>query len=308
MSKLYIENTLIIGVSSRALFNLEKENQIFESGRFEEYRKYQIEKENEVLEKGTAFHLVEALLKLNSYSDERLVEVIIMSRNSPDTGLRILNSVKHYNLDITRSVFLGGESQAHYLKAFQVDLLLTRNQTDIQTAIDSKDCAVGILYDPPESYLPDQEKIKLAFDGDAVLFSDASEVIYQKEGLEQFQKNEREKENIELAEGPFAKLIKVLSRINNQIGAEKSPLKLSLITARNAPAHLRVITTLRKWGVHLDQAFFLGGISKEKILATLKPHIFFDDKKVESYSKVAPTGKVAYESDSELKKKGLGQT
>ncbi|TWC40107.1 5'-nucleotidase [Pseudomonas sp. SJZ079] len=301
------ENTLVIGVSSRALFDLEKENIVFETSTIDEYRKYQLQHEDSILEKGAAYFLVEALLKLNKYAkspDQRLVEVIIMSKNSPDTGLRIHSAIKHYNLDITRSAFSGGESLAPFLQAFDVDLLLTKHTEDVQTAIDTEQCAAATIYDPPLDYLPDEERIRFAFDADAVIFSEDSEYIYKTEGMGPFQINELKNEDIELKDGPFAKFIRVLSTIHNEIGSEKSPIKISIVTARNSPAHVRVIKTLRKWNVYVDQAFFLGGLAKDKVLKALRPHIFFDDQKahVEPASKVVPSSQVPYKTGSPLRK------
>ncbi|WPC05762.1 5'-nucleotidase [Pseudomonas benzenivorans] len=301
------KNTLVIGVSSRALFNLEKENIVFETGTIDDYRTYQLEHEDVVLEKGAAYFLVEALLKLNKYSKQpgqRLVEVIVMSKNSPDTGLRIHNSIKHYNLDITRSAFSGGESLAPFLQAFDVDLLLTKHSEDVQTAIDTEQCAAATIYDPPSDYLPDEERIRFAFDADAVIFSEESEYIYKTRGMRQFQTNELNNEDIELKDGPFAKFIRVLSTIHKEIGSETSPIKISIVTARNSPAHVRVIKTLRNWNVYVDQAFFLGGLPKDKILKALRPHIFFDDQKVhvEPASKIVPSSQVPYKTNSPLRK------
>lgn len=259
------DGTLVIGVSSRALFDLEKENEIFQSGSIDDYRRFQRENEKVILEKGAAYYLVEALLKLNKYADsQRLVEVIVMSKNSPDTGLRIHNSIKHYSLDITRSAFSGGEPLSPFLEAFNVDLLLTKHKEDVQAAIDMDQCAAAEIYNPPSDYLPDEEKIRFAFDADAVIFSEESEFIYKTSGIDEFQRNEVDNEDVELKDGPFAKLIRVLSTIHQRIGSDKSPIKLSIVTARNSPAHVRVIKTLRKWDVYVDQAFFLGGLPKDK--------------------------------------------
>ncbi|MEH6579648.1 MAG: 5'-nucleotidase [Amphritea sp.] len=298
-----LSQALVIGVSSRALFDLEHEDSIYQNDSVAAYRTYQQENENTLLEKGTAFHLVEALLGLNKLSDERLVEVVVMSKNSPDTGLRVLKAINHYGLDITRSAFSGGESLAPFLKAYSVDLLLTRHEEDAQVAIDTEDCAAALIYDPPKSYSPDKDKIRIAFDADAVIFSDESEYIYKTEGLDRFQENESINEDIALKDGPFAKLIRVLSKINRQLGIDSSPLSLSIVTARNGPAHMRIIKTLRKWDVFVDQAFFLGGMSKDQVLSALKPHIFFDDQPghVKPASKLVPSSQVPYRSDSKLK-------
>lgn len=295
-------DTLVIGVSSRSLFDLERENRVFETGSVEQYRRYQRDHEDEILTKGGAFYLVEALLRLNQFSDEQLVEVIVMSKNSPDTGLRVLNSIRHYGLDITRSAFSGGESLAPFLAAFSVDLLLTRDPEDARVAIDSRHCAAARPFDPPSDFLPDSEKIRIAFDADAVIFSDDSEYIFKSEGLDRFREHEARYENIPLEPGPFAKLIRILSRIHTQIGPERSPLQLAIVTARNSPAHLRVIRTLREWNVYVDQAFFLGGIDKHRVLQALRPHIFFDDQEshLDLASRHVPASQVPYRSDSKL--------
>ncbi len=298
-----LEKVLVIGISSRALFNLEHENSIYLQQDVAAYRRFQLEQEDQVLEKGTAFHLVDALLSLNKLSDERLVEVVVMSKNSPDTGLRVLKSIQHHGLDITRSAFTGGEPLAPFIAAYSVDLLLTRHSDDAQEAIDTEDCAAALIYDPPESFQPDRDTIRIAFDADAVLFSDESEYIFKTEGLARFQQNESDNEDVALPDGPFAKLVRLLSRLNKKLGTERSPLRLSIVTARNGPAHLRVIKTLRQWGVFVDQAFFLGGTSKEPVLSALKPHIFFDDQPIHlvSASKQVPSSQVPYRSDSPIK-------
>ncbi len=293
---------LTIGVSSRALFDLETEHAIFVNQTVAEYRQYQLDNEAVILPKGTAFHLVEGLLRLNQLTNARLVEVVVMSKNTPDTGLRIHHSIKHYNMDITRSAFSGGESLAPYLRAFEVDLLLTRDPRDVQTAIDTEECAAAVIYDPPHNFQPDQEQIRLAFDADAVVVGDDSEYIYRTEGLVNFQRHEEANEDIALRRGPFTKLVKVLSQINQHIGPERSPLKLSIVTARNTPAHVRVIKTLRNWGIYIDQAFALAGLPKERVLQALKPHIYFDDQPAHliAASRHIPASQVPYRSDSKL--------
>lgn len=294
---------LVIAVSSRALFNLERENTIFENQGLEDYSKFQLENEEVILQKGTAYPLIEALLNLNTIANEKVVEVVIMSKNSPDTGMRILNSIQHYGIDITRSVFTGGEDLACYLDAFSVDLFLTKHESDVQAAIDSEHCAAAIIYDYPKEFEPHQECVRIAFDADAVVFSDESEHLYKTKGLEEFLKHEELKVDLALSEGPFAKLIKTLSKIQKKIGLEKSPIRLAIVTARNSPAHLRVIKTLRKWGVYIDSAFFLGGVSKDKILKAFRPHIFFDDQEVHAIpaSQYVPSSKVPYKSKSPLR-------
>ncbi|GHT58195.1 5'-nucleotidase [Bacteroidia bacterium] len=290
-----LKDTLVIGISSRALFDLEKENTLFDQAGVEEYQRYQIENENVPLEKGTAFHLIESLLKINSYrTDKQLIEVVVMSRNSPDTGLRILNSISHYGLPITRSAFTSGEPLADYVESFEVDLFLSKHEADIQEIIDSGKCAAALIYDHPKDYKPDTQTVRIAFDADAVIFSDDSERIFKAEGLEKFQENERKNENVPLLEGPFAKFIKVLSKVQSELNERL--IRIAIVTARDYPANIRVIKTLRAWGVSVDEAFFLGGVPKDKVLKAFNAHIFFDDQElhVKPASDVVPSSRVPY--------------
>jgi len=294
-----LSQCLVIGISSRALFDLEDENDIFNEGGIDVYRQHQLDNEANILNRGTAFHLVEALLKLNEMAGKQLVEVIVMSRNSPDTGLRVFNSIEHYGLKITRAAFSGGENLSDYLEAFNVDLFLSKSEVDVQLAIDSG-CAAAILYAPPRE-IDMSKQIRIAFDADAVIFSEQSEHIYKTQGLDAFLEHEKKNVNKPLPEGPFAKLLKTLSFLQSQF--ENSPIRLAIVTARNSPAHERVVQTLRTWNVHVDEAFFLGGLSKDQILKAYKAHIFFDDQEthLENTSKVVPSGKVPYKTGSPLK-------
>lgn len=274
-----LSNILVVGVSSRALFDLEKENEVFDKEGISGYRRYQQENEDKPLLPGTAFHLVQSLLQLNTYATTRIVEVVVMSRNSPETGVRIMNSVRQHKLDISRMAFSGGEPLAPYIDAFNIDLFLSKDEKDVQAVIDSKSCAAAYIYAPPTEFKPSDSHVKIAFDADAVLFSDESEHRYKTEGIEAFHKYEREHEDDALGEGPFAELLIKLSKIQEELptGIELSPLRLAIVTARNAPSHMRVIKTLRKWGVYVDEAYFLGGLTKDKVLKAFGAHIFFDD-------------------------------
>jgi len=300
-----LSEILVVGVSSRALFNLEEENEIFEKEGIKGYRKHQQENEDIPLKKGTAFALVKSLLELNNQAKKQIVEVVVMSRNSPETGVRMLNSIKEHDLNISRIALSGGEPLSPYIDAFDVDLFLSKDEKDVQAVIDSRACAAASIYNPPEEFDPKDNRVKIAFDADAVLFSDESELRYKKEGMEAFHKFESEHEDDPLKEGPFAKLLIKLSKIQEHLptSIELTPLRLSIVTARNAPSHMRVIKTLRKWGVYVDEAYFLGGLSKDKVLKAFGAHIFFDDQEthLKSTSKVVPSGKVPYDSGSELK-------
>lgn len=293
---------LVVGISTRALFDLEEENNIYEERGVPDYSDYQISHENDILKPGAGFALVKALLKLNELvPNDRITEVIIMSRNSADTSLRIFNSIKHYGLDITRAALVGGASLSPYLSAFKTDLFLSASEYDVQGAIDAN-IAAGIIC---TQHLPDMaankeiEQIRIAFDGDAVLFSDESEKIYQEQGMEAFQENERKNANNPLTEGPFAKLLKTISAIQKHYDGDNIPIRTALVTARNAPAHERVIRTLRAWDVRIDEAYFLGGMSKSDILKAFGAHIFFDDQAMHTdpASEVVPSARVPYKTN-----------
>ncbi|MEA3370345.1 MAG: 5'-nucleotidase [Campylobacterota bacterium] len=310
-----LENTLVIGISATALFDLSEADKLFKDenkkhpdSAIDIYRQYMLESENTPLQEGIGFPLVKALLNLNRYQkdgDTPLVEVVIMSRNSPDTGVRVLNTIRELNLNITRSVFTAGESSADYLEAFDVDLFLTTNESDAQKVIDKGACASAVLSIPPEYKcdIPD-EQVRIAFDGDAVLFDESSELVYKEEGMKAFHDNEHKSQNIPMSEGPFAAFLKKLACLQERLPMkmEFSPVRIAIVTARNAPSDLRVIKTLREWGVYVDEAFFLGGIEKSKILQSFKAHIFFDDQDVhlKQSSLVVPSGKVLYPSHSKL--------
>ena len=276
-----LDNLLVIGISSRALFDLEAEENIFRTQGLDAYRRHQLDNENEILKRGAGYALVRALLKLNALADsKRLVEVVIMSRNSSETSMRIFNSIKHYDLDITRAVLSGGASLAPYLAAFNVSLFLSLHEDDVQAAVNSG-VASALLYQKPENALEELNQIRIAFDGDAVIFSDESERIFQQQGIEAFEKHERENAMRPLPDGPFARLLKALSYIQNNFKdaeGRAAPIRTALVTARSSPAHERVIRTLRVWDVAIDETFFMGGVAKSDVLAAFKPHIFFDDQ------------------------------
>lgn len=291
-----LDNLLVIGISSRALFDLETEEQLFQQAGLDAYRSHQLQHENAALQPGAGFALVKALLKLNTLTPgHRLVEVVIMSRNSSETSLRIFNSIEHYGLDITRAALSGGAPLAPYLQAFNVSLFLSLHEDDVQAAIDSG-VASALLYRMPEN-AADLDQIRIAFDGDAVIFSDESERIYQQQGVEAFEQHERENARKPLPEGPFARLLVALSYLQNNFKTPDGrafPLRTALVTARSSPAHERVIRTLRAWNIAIDETFFMGGVNKSAVLAAFKPHMFFDDQHGHCIkaASVVPTGRV----------------
>ena len=294
-----LENKLVVGVSSRTLFDLTYENKIFEEEGVEAYSRYQVEHEDDLLRPGPGFPLVRALLNLNELPGrEGCVEVIIMSRNSPDTSLRVFKAIEHYGLRITRAVLAGGASLAPYLSAFKTDLFLSACEDDVHRAIDSNNAAGIICTEGIATYDCEHQirQIRIAFDGDAVLFSDESEQIFQEKGLEAFEENERRNANNPLQAGPFAKFLKTLSKLQKDYPVEDVPIRTALVTTRCAPAHERVIRTLRAWDVRIDEVFFLGGIKKRDVLQAFGAHIFFDDQPAHTLtaSEVVPSARVPY--------------
>lgn len=296
-----LENRLVIGVSSRALFDLTEENRIFEEQGVDAYCRYQTEHENDLLKPGNGFPLIRALLNINKLpGQEGRVEVIVMSHNSPDTSLRVFNAIEHYGLDITRAVLASGAPLTPYLEAFNTDLYLSADEKDVQSAIDCGIAAGIICCDTIASPDCDKEEkisqIRIAFDGDAVLFSDDSEMIFQSQGLEAFEENERRLAKDPMKAGPFAKFLKTISDLQKELPTQEAPIRTALVTARSAPSHERVIRTLRAWNVRIDEAFFLGGVTKKDVLRAFGAHIFFDDQAVhtEPASLVVPSARVPY--------------
>ncbi len=286
---------LVVAISSRALFDLEDSHQVFETEGVDAYCRYQIERENEVLEAGVAFSLVQKLLRLNKLGTARTrVEVVLISRNSADTGLRIFNSIKHYGLDISRAAFTGGVSPYRYVQPFNAHLFLSADPSDVRSALDANFAAATILSSRVGMNLGDQ--LRIAFDGDAVLFSDDAERIYKSQGLDAFTQSEIAAAGRPLPGGPFKNFLAALHRIQSEFSAADSPIRTALFTARSAPAHERVIRTLRAWNIRIDEAVFLGGLDKGEFLRTFGADIFFDDQEghCESARQHVPTGHVPH--------------
>jgi 5'-nucleotidase len=288
------QDSLVIGISSRALFDLRESHAVFESRGLAAYADYQVAHEDSVLEPGVAFPLVRKLLALNETradlpSPDHLppdragpehprVEVILLSRNSADTGLRIFNTIEHFGLKIERAAFTNGASPWRYMQAFGADLLLSTNAADVRKALQAGYAAATIL--PGSSSGRDSGQLRIAFDGDAVIFSDEAERIYQERGLQAFADAERKAANQPLSGGPFKHVLEALHRIQSAFPIENNPIRTALVTARSAPAHKRVVLTLREWGIRIDEALFLGGRSKGEFLKAFGADIFFDDQQV----------------------------
>lgn len=292
------EEKLVVAISSRALFNLDESHAVFESEGVGAYCRYQVEREEIPLEPGVAFGLVKKLLALNERDPANpRVEVILLSRNSADTGLRIFNSIQHHHLDIGRAAFTRGESTFPYILAFGAHLFLSAEPEDVRKALEAGFAAATILPSAAATVAEaNPSQLRIAFDGDAVLFSDESERIYKLDGLDAFQDNEVATAREPLPGGPFKNFLAMLHRIQLDYPVDTSPIRTALITARGAPAHERVIRTLRAWNIRIDEALFLGGKDKGEFLKAFGADIFFDDqqKHCESARQHVATGHVPH--------------
>ena len=282
-----IEDKLVIAVSSSALFRLDEADRVFREQGLTAYREYQRAHQNEVLAPGVAFPFIRRLLRFNRlFPAIEPVEVVLLSHNDPDTGLRVFNSIAHYELGIIRAAFTTGQSPIRYIPAFNASLFLSANQEDVRSAIALNLPAGQVL----ESRLTDDDtdnELRIAFDFDGVIADDSAEAVHAADGLESFHASETANAGTPLGSGPLGGLFRrlgILRKLEDDLIADnpdyKRFLRTAIITARSAPAHARVVTTLRSWGnIQADDSFFLGGMDKGRIIAELKPHIFFDDQR-----------------------------
>ena len=289
-----MQSRLVIGISSRALFNLNESHKIFEAEGVEAYRNHQIENENVVLEPGEAFNLVRKILRINELYDYQRIEVVLLSRNTADTGLRIFNSIEDHKLNITRAVFCGGHSPYRYVKSFGVGLFLSSDSSDVELAIKNRVPAARIVTNKTRQ-IADDNILKIAFDGDSVIFSDEAEKIFHEKGLHAFLESEKNNTQI-LSEGPFKSFLIELNKLQAELDEEDCPIRTALVTARSAPSHTRVIKTLRKWNVRVDESLFLGGMNKTDFLKSFGADIFFDDQilNIDEAQKDISSGHVIY--------------
>lgn len=283
-----IERKLVIAVASSALFDLTESDSIFKARGIQAYKKYQEQKVDVPFERGVAFPFISRLLKLNeSFKEEEPIEVVLMSRNSPETGLRAFRSIKHYGLNITRAGFSSGAPHFKYLPAFNTTLFLSANKGDVKSAL-ANGFAAGHVLNRVVVEEDEDNELRIGFDFDGVLADDEAEKVYKETGdLRQYHQYEEEHAKDPLKIGPVGELLKRISFLQKleQKKLQKNPdykpiLKTAIVTARNAPAHERMINTLKAWEVDVDEAFFLGGINKARILNIMRPHIFFDDQMV----------------------------
>jgi len=286
---------LVIAISSRALFDLEESHRVFTEQGVDAYSRYQIEHESELLREGVAFPLVQKLLALNHTAPLRArVEVVLTSRNSADTGLRVFNSIQHFGLDITRAAFAGGESPFRYLQSLGAQLFLSADPDDVRAALDAGFAAATIV--PGVAAASADPQLRIAFDGDAVLFADVAERVYKRDGLDEFNRLEKDAAGEPLPGGPFKAFLAALHQIQSEFPPKQGPIRTALVTARAAPAHERVIRTLRAWNIRIDEALFLGGMDKGEFLKAFQADIFFDDQQrhIKSAARHVPAGHVPY--------------
>jgi len=292
-----LDGKLVVAISSRALFDFEDENKVFEQGRGPHkdraYMKLQLDKLDEPAKPGVAFSMVRKLLAFNDANTQR-VEVVILSRNDPVSGMRVFRSAQHYGLPIERGSFTRGQSPWRYLKPLHANLFLSTHLSDVRAALDAGVPAAQVY---PQSALASDahpHEVRIAFDGDAVLFSDEAERVFQAEGLSAFQQHERDKAHQPLSAGPFKPLLAALHRLQQE-GTPNIHIRTALVTARSAPAHERAIRTLMDWNIEVDEAMFLGGLPKGEFLREFEPDFFFDDQTghIESAARHVPSGHVA---------------
>ena len=274
-------NLLTVAVSSSALFDLTESDSIYQNEGLEAYRRYQIQHEEQVLEPGEGFLLVKKLLSLNDQLGDSPVEVILLSRNSADTGLRVFNSIEAHKLNITRAAFCSGDSPYKYIRAFGSDLFLSTNAEDVRQALDQQVAAATLIGSTVAGNRRRfSNQLKIAFDGDSVLFSDEAERVFQESGLDAFSRSEASSAEEPLEGGPFKNFLFALHKLQQQFSSDDLPIRTALVTSRGAPAHERVIKTLRHWDIRLDESLFLGGRDKGEFLKSFEADIFFDDQAV----------------------------
>lgn len=288
-----LDDCLVVAISSRALFDFEEENRVFEARDDRAYMQLQLARLEAPARPGVAFSLVRKLLAFNR-SDARRVEVVILSRNDPVSGMRVFRSCQHYGLPVERGVFTRGQSPWRYLKPLGAELFLSTNEADVRSALAAGVPAARVYPQAARASDSHPTEVRIAFDGDAVLFSDESERVYQSDGLAAFQAHERDHATLPLAPGPFKPFLEVLHRLQRE-PAGPMRIRTALVTARSAPAHERAIRTLMAWQIDVDEAMFLGGLPKGEFLREFEPDFFFDDQTghVDNAAPHVPAGHVA---------------
>lgn len=288
-----LDGKLVVAISSRALFDFEEENRLFEQENDRAYMALQLERLDTPAPPGVAFSLVKKLLAFNTEGQQR-VEVVILSRNDPVSGMRVFRSARHYGLNIVRGSFTRGEAPWRYLRPLRANLFLSTHLSDVRAALAAGVPAAQAYPQSVHASDAHPNEVRIAFDGDAVLFSDEAEQVFQRQGLDAFQQHEQDRAAVPLPDGPFKPLLVALHRLQ-QASSATMRVRTALVTARSAPAHERAIRTLMDWAIDVDQAMFLGGLDKGEFLREFEPDFFFDDQTghIESAARHVPAGHVA---------------
>src|SRR5690606_3976890 len=272
-----LEGKLVVAISSRAVFDFEEENTVFETGDDTAYMALQRERLDREAPPGVAFALVRKLLAFDEPGEEPRIEVVVVSRNDPVSGLRVFRSAQRQGLRIERGVFTRGRPPMPYLRPLHASLFLSANEADVRAALDAGFPAARVY---PKSVLASEshpDEVRIAFDGDAVLFSDESERVFQQHGLAAFQQHEEDNVASPLMPGPVRPLCEAWPLLQGEARSGRMRIRTALVTARSAPAHERAIRTLMDWGIEVDEAMFLGGLSKGPFLREFEPDFYFDD-------------------------------
>ena len=291
-----VEGKLVVAISSRALFDFEEENRVFDAQGERAYIDLQYARLDVPAKEGVAFRLVKKLLAFNSGEAQR-VEVVILSKNDPVSGLRIFRSAERAGLKIERGVFTRGRSPYRYLDALRANLFLSANEQDVMGALDARFPAARVLPESAQGGGRQLDEVRIAFDGDAVLFSDEAERVFQRDGLDAFTQHETVHALKPLPPGPFKPLLEALHRLQAAAGTDvPMRVRTALVTARSAPAHERAVRTLVDWNISVDEALFLGGLDKGEFLKAFQPDFYFDDQRghVESARQHVATGHVPF--------------
>lgn len=301
-----LDGKLVVAISSRALFDFEEENQVFEHTDDRAYMDLQLQRLDIPAKPGVAFSLIKKLLAFNTAQGTQAshpVEVVILSRNDPVSGMRVFRSARHYNLPIERGSFTRGQSPWRYLKPLHANLFLSTHLSDVRAALAAGVPAAQVYPHSAHASEAHPSEVRIAFDGDAVLFSDEAERVYQAQGLQAFQQHEIDNAALPLPDGPFKPLLTALQRLQNA-GTPRMRVRTALVTARSAPAHERAIRTLMNWHIEVDEAMFLGGLAKGEFLREFEPDFFFDDQTghIESAAQHVPSGHVASGISNSMKK------
>lgn len=293
-----LSGRIVIAVTCSSLFDMSEEDAVFREKGELEYRKFQRDKIDIPLKRGGAFPFIKNILSVNRLLESKMVEVVVLSRNDPFSGDRFFRSCAHYSMDITRGAFLSGRPPYEYISSFEASLFLSRHEEDVKAAI-AADQPAGLILGNKDHKIENEDQLRIAFDFDGIVASDDSEAIYRELGLPEFKSHETVNKDIDLSRGPLNKFFSQLSMLSQKLkglSIGRDILRIAIITARDAPAHTRLLKTLEAWDIQIDEIFYMGGVNKANILKVFNPHIFFDDQiaHIDSTKDVSPSVHVPF--------------